>query len=508
MTCVAVATTSQLAADAAAEVADSGGNAVDCGVAAALVAINTEPGVCALAGSAFVTLWLPDVDAITIDGNVTVPGSGIAGIDGEHDINPVEMEYGGGVTTLIGASSVAVPGSLAALELAVSRYGNIDWNTVVQPSIRAARDGFPLSTACHHYLQYSGTAIFGKSDEGFGALHDDAGRLHPAGSKIRVPGLADSLEEIANDGAACFYRGDLAKRIVSHVQNRGGLLTALDMENYRPIQRPALEVTLGEWRVATNPPPAVGGAVLLAMLAAFGDKNAERWDAESVQHLIDVQYAALSYRTDVLDVSDDVRRDAERLLRDVAGNRLLSRYAAGSTVHTSAVDDKGAGCAITASSGYGSGEMPAGTGLWLNNCIGELELNRHGLDAGPVGSRLPSNMAPTVARRRSTVIAAGSPGADRITTALQQFFINYAMLGMPLADAIDYPRLHLEVRGRSPVIAAEPGLELGDTRFEVRRYAEKGMYFGGVGVAVHDMADGFEVAADPRREGGTYSGCT
>jgi len=71
--------------------------------------------------------------------------------------------------------------------------------------------------------------------------------------------------------------------------------------------------------------------------------------------------------------------------------------------------------------------MPESTGLWLNNCLGEIELNRRGLDAGPVGSRLPSNMAPSVARSDDAVLAVGSPGADRITTALQQFLINYLL---------------------------------------------------------------------------------
>ena len=117
------------------------------------------------------------------------------------------------------------------------------------------------------------------------------------------------------------------------------------------------------------------------------------------------------------------------MLDSARSGQLLNRWTSASTVHTSAVDDNGIACAITASSGYGSGEMPAGTGLWLNNCLGELELNRRGLDAGPPGQRLPSNMAPTIARREGAVLAAGSPGADRITTALHQFFINTLAAG-------------------------------------------------------------------------------
>jgi gamma-glutamyltranspeptidase/glutathione hydrolase len=148
--------------------------------------------------------------------------------------------------------------------------------------------------------------------------------------------------------------------------------------------------------------------------------------------------------------------------------------------------------------------MPAGTGLWLNNCLGEIELNKDGLDAAPAGSRLPSNMAPSVARRGDTVLAVGSPGADRITTALHQFLVNFVQMEMPLKAAVNQSRMHLEVRGPEPLLAIEPGLNLPDISLKIKQYPEKGMYFGGVGVAVHDPVGGFDVAADPRREGGTF----
>ena len=147
--------------------------------------------------------------------------------------------------------------------------------------------------------------------------------------------------------------------------------------------------------------------------------------------------------------------------------------------------------------------MPAGTGLWLNNCLGEIELNRRGLDAGPVGSRLPSNMAPSVARREGAVLAVGSPGADRITTALQQFLINYLLFDMSLEDAIAHPRLHIDTSGKDPRLMAEAGLDLPDSDLALKLFPELVMYFGGVGAAVYDSASGLKSAADPRREGGT-----
>jgi len=150
--------------------------------------------------------------------------------------------------------------------------------------------------------------------------------------------------------------------------------------------------------------------------------------------------------------------------------------------------------------------MPAHTGLWLNNCLGELELNRQGLQATPPGKRLPSNMAPCVGRNANHVLAIGSPGADRITTALHQFVVNFAQLGLDLKDAVAHPRMHLKLDNAASDLAVEPGIDVPDNGFSVTRYADLSMYFGGVVAALTDTEDAFEAAADPRREGGTYIG--
>ena len=498
---VAVATTSQLAADAAREIAGLGGNAVDCALAASLLTMNTEPGVCALAGGAYVTVWKAGADPVTIDGNVAIPGFGVDRARRGQAVEPVTMEYGGGITTMVGTGAVGTPGSLAAVELAWQRFGSAGWSDILQPAIRACRDGFPLSRACHYYLGYSGKAIFGRSADGYGALHD-GDRLRDAGSPIVVPHLADSLAQIADDGARAFYEGGLAAAIADHVQAAGGLLSREDLRRYRAIERPALCTDVGRWAIATNPPPAIGGTVLAAMLSAFADTEFDAWDTDAVSKLIKVQQACLNYRKQHLDLADDVGEIAAELLQQARSGALLSRWASASTVHTSAVDDEGTGCAITASSGYGSGEMPAGTGLWLNNCLGEIELNRRGFDAEPVGGRLPSNMAPSVACRKGRVLAIGSPGADRITTALHQFLVNTLQLGMSLDDAVAHPRVHLDTSGKVDRLLHEAGLPIPATDLSVKTYDELSMYFGGVAAASFDKQRGFEVAADPRREGG------
>jgi gamma-glutamyltranspeptidase/glutathione hydrolase len=494
-----------LAADAAREVADVGGNAVDCALAAALLTINTEPGVCALGGSAFITIWSKGEDPITVDGNVTVPGKGVAAEERGGGAVEVTLDYGGGITTLVGAGSVAVPGTLAAIEDAWQHYGNAPWRAIFEPTIRACREGFPLSTACRYYLGYSGEIIFGRSDDGYAALHRRDGSLIDTGDTVRIPHLADSLDAIASDGARIFYEGEIAQAIATHCRDGGGALTLEDLRSYEAVERAPLITDIGKWKLASNPPPAVGGSVLAAMLLACADLDIERWDADALLQLIHAQQACLDFRQRNLDLAEDVGTEAARLVESARSGRLLSRWSSASTVHTSVVDDSGNGCAVTASSGYGSGEMPDGTGFWLNNCLGEIELNRRGLDAGPPGERLPSNMAPSVARRNGAVLAVGSPGADRITTALQQFLINYLQLGMPLAAAIAHPRVHVDTSGDETMLKAEPGLDLPVVDLPVAVFPELVMYFGGVGAAVFDEKAGFDVAADPRREGGVFN---
>ena len=418
----------------------------------------------------------------------------------------VEIEYGGGIKTLVGASSVAVPGTLAALHKASELYGKLPWRDLLQPTIRAVRNGFPFARACHYYLGYAGKVIYGRSDDGYRALHDENGRLRDVDNTILIPHLADSLTAIADEGERIFYEGEIGRRIVAHVAERGGTLTIDDLKNYVPDIRDSLVVTVGSWQIATNPPPAIGGAGLAAMLLSFGTEPMEAWDHASVLRLIRTQQAVMSYRQENIYTADDITAPVEEILELAKSQTLLSRWSSGSTVHTSSVDRNGLAFPITASSGYGSGEMPGNTGIWLNNCLGEIELNRSGLLAGPPGKRLPSNMAPSALRRENCVLAIGSPGADRITTALHQFLVNFVQLDLDLNDAVTHSRMHLKIDDASSNLAVEPGIDLPDIEFQITRYPEPNMYFGGVVAALADTSGKFQAAADPRREGGTYIG--
>jgi gamma-glutamyltranspeptidase/glutathione hydrolase len=180
----------------------------------------------------------------------------------------------------------------------------------------------------------------------------------------------------------------------------------------------------------------------------------------------------------------------------------LTGRASPSTVHISTLDEEGLACAVTASSGYGSGVMVPDTGIWLNNCLGELELNPQGFHALPPGKRMGSNMSPIAARGPGdAMLTLGSPGAERITTALLQVLLNLMRVGATLEEALAAPRLHVERAAAGWQAAVEPGLPVGEISMPVRRFEGLSMFFGGAG-AVLRQADGELVAAaDPRRQG-------
>jgi gamma-glutamyltranspeptidase/glutathione hydrolase len=509
---LAIAATSGLAADAGETIARAGGNAVDAAIAAMLVSINTEPGVCSLACGGYMTISRPGESPLTLDGYVAAPGADMTLDPVRRNATEIYLEYGGGVTTTIGPDSVGVPGGVALFGEGSNRFGKLPWQELFTPAIDIVRQGFPLPKASHSYLVYSGKPIFGRSPDGYEALYTEDDELRQTGETIRVPHLADSLQRIAEHGPEEFYTGEIGQAITNYMSAAGGRLNQADMRDYRIINRPCLQIEgtspSGEnWAIATNPPPAVGGVVLAAMLKMMNQRHIERWDDESFQYLLDVQQAALGYRTAHLDLSDRIEDDARRLLELAEQCAPASVLESGSTCHTSAVDATGLACSLTVSSGYGSGDMPSGTGIWLNNCLGELELNKRGLDIGPPGTRLPSNMAPTVARsERGTVLSIGSPGASRITTATLQVLINHIHLGMPLREAIAYPRAHIEFDDGRPIAACEPGLPVDGVKIPNRHFNTLSMYFGGVGAASWSPDSGFAVAADPRRTGGTWQG--
>lgn len=461
MSRIAVAGPSITVTEAAGRVVEEGGSVVDAAMVAALTAMCTEPGVCAPGGGGFLTISIPGIDPVVIDGYMAYPGLGFSG---EPSTRTITMSYGGGVTTLVGPGSIAVPGVFAGLALASEMFGQVPWKTLMDVVADTVEAGFPLGAAAHSYLGHAGESIFSQERVVREALFD-GNRLRDKGDLIFIPGLVDTLRHIGEEGARTFYEGDVAKAMVEDLDRRGGRLTRRDLAEYRAELRRPIEVPVGEWSFWLNPPPAIGGAVVALALGELGRT------ASGPQNWPDALVAAFQARRDHLEVAHDPDAVTEALLR--AG--LLSP----STISVASSDSEGGSVAGTFSAGYGSGVIPGDTGLMMNNALGEVELMPQGIDGFDAGRRMMSNMAPTVGRRGDDAVAIGSPGADRITTAV---FSTIASLidGLDLAAAIDHPRAHPEFDEGSLRIAVEPGLEVGESEHPIRKVDDLDMYFGGV----------------------------
>lgn len=258
--------------------------------------------------------------------------------------------------------------------------------------------------------------------------------------------------------------------------------------------------------MATNPPPAVGGAGLGAMLMLAGnDEGAGVRSARGVGRLARLQATVVRYIHRRGRQEEGLPAAARGVLRWAGAENIRAGRESPSTAHASAVDEDGLACSVSASSGYGAGVVPDGTGLWLNNCLGEMELNPRGFHALEPGTRLSSNMAPTVVRDGEYgALAIGSPGAARITSALLVTLLALAEDGLSLQEAVAHPRLHVELGEAGELRAAhEPGLPVAEVELPLRRFESRSMYFGAATAARFGAADGLQAAADPRRQGGT-----
>lgn len=502
-----VAAGSDAAAEAGRAAADLGGNAVDVAIAAVVASMTTELGIVSPGAGGFITIWPPDDAPIVIDAYAEMPGRGRPK-DAPSATEKVYMGYGGGMYTVVGWGSVAIPGAIAGFDVASNRYGSLPWPSLFQPSIDLARDGFEVSLASGYYLEYAHDVVYGWDAETARTYHRPDGSPVKAGDVVRIPDLAGCLELIAHEGARCLYRGEVGAALVRASHERGGLITEHDLEEYMPVVRSPARIGLHGWDVATNAPPAVGGITLAALLTLMERHHLSGWSAEDVAVYAAAQDAVFSFRRSDLDGDTDRFAGAD-LLHDLAlDGDIAAIHRSPSTVHTSAVDATGLACSVTVSAGYGSGAVIPGYGFGLNNSLGEIELTSEGLHALPVGQRLLSNMAPTIARSgEGEVMAIGSPGADRITSAIATVLFNHVVCGMDLEEAVAAPRMHAEVFDGERVLAVEPGIDVSAvSSLGIRNLPASSMYFGGVQAAAVDPSGTMTGAADPRRTGAVRVG--
>jgi gamma-glutamyltranspeptidase/glutathione hydrolase len=513
----AVAAGHPLTAQAGAEILAEGGNAVDACIAAGFVSWVTESPLTGPGAGGFMLVHRArDRSDRMLDFFVSIPGRGLKAPAGARMVE-VDVPFEKHTTQLfrIGAAACAVPGAVAGLGEAHRLYARLPWAELVAPAIEIARKGVELNPE-QAFLHAILDVALRAGEEG----RKIYGRSAPLaqGDKLRMADLAVTLEHLAEEGAGAFYGGELASRISAAVRAGDGPLTEADLASYRVIRRRPVRAAFADHEFVSNPPPSSGG-----LLIAFALRVLDRLGVggrpgsfDAVAALAAVMREASNargggfvralYRGGLAErlLADERIEQAARSIR--AGSGETTREPAGvpSTTHISAVDAAGNAASLSASTGCGSGVVVPGTGIHLNNMLGETDLNPDQRTAAP-GQRLTSMMAPSIVLANgSPRLVVGSAGSIRLRAAILQIVVNVVAHGMSVQDAIAAPRVHLEgdTLQLEGGIDASVAAELEGRGHKVVRWGTRNLYFGGASGVVLGDDGSLEAAGDPRRGGG------
>jgi gamma-glutamyltranspeptidase / glutathione hydrolase len=462
-----------------------GGNAVDAAVCAAMASFAVESPLTGLGAGGFMLIHDGDQNLL-IDFFVAAPGAD--GIDRKSELIPIAVHFDDTPQTFnVGAASCGVPGTPAGLAHALERFGSAPLGDLTGPGIRLAREGAPVNAEQGYVLKIL-DPIYTHFEE-TRELYAPNGRMLREGETFRFPDLADALERYGAEGADPFYRGEVAETISSFVVERGGTLGPSDLSSYEAIEREPVRVPFRGTEVLTNPPPSSGG-ILIAQCLGLLEQLSESSDTERIVAAMD---AANRSRDDEF---------AEGLYEDGFATRFLDNL--GSTTHLSVLDGDGICASCTCSNGTGSGMLVPGTGVHVNNMLGEEDLNPLGFHKIPAGRRVTSMMAPTVVLRDGEMaLGLGSAGSNRIRSAILQTIIRSVEQGMGPDEAVRAPRLHFE----EGTVQAEPGIDeealarLEQRGVPVARWERQNLYFGGVQAVARDADGELSGGGDPRRGG-------
>ncbi len=532
-----VASEEQIATRIGVDILRQGGNAVDAAVAVGFTLAVTLPRAGNLGGGGFMLVHLAkDNETIAIDYRETAPAAAFRDMylfqDGSVDTNRSRFH----------GLAVGVPGTVLGLITALEKYGSMSLHQVIQPALSLAADGIEVSHDLAVSLRNAeerlkrwpaSAAVFFLED----------GSAYAAGQTLQQIDLAYTLQQIARRGAAGFYQGPVAQRLVDAIEVAGGNMTLDDLKNYRVHLRQPVRGSYRGYPVASMPPPSSGGVHIVQMLnmmelhdlAASGHNS-----AETIHLMVEIMKRAYADRSEYLGDPEfypvpmdqlTSRAYAERLTRkidrhkasDSRGIRPGLGAAAESpqTTHYSVVDRWGNAVAntYTLNFSYGSGIVAAGTGVLLNNEMDDFSAkpgipNAYGLIGGRAnqvegGKRPLSSMSPTMlfnAEDNRVLLVTGSPGGSRIITTVLQMISNVVDHGMNIAEATQASRFHHQ--WLPDVITLEKGIGIDTIRLLEKRghSTEHTSWPMGSTQSILRVEDGWTGSSDPRQSASQTAG--
>jgi gamma-glutamyltranspeptidase/glutathione hydrolase len=483
-----VATDETLGSQAGVEILKRGGNAIDAAVATAFALAVVEPAAGNIGGGGFMLVRLANGKTTFFDYREMAPGKATRdmyiGKDGKLDPEASTLGY----------RSVAVPGTVAGLELALKTYGTMKLADVMEPAIRYAEQGFPVSEklAREFEEERDGLQQFSMSKHIF--LND--GKLYRAGDTLKQPELAATLKRIAKNGAAEFYQGETAKMLAADMASMGGLITMEDLAHYQPKMREVLranyEIDGHRWEVLTSPPPSSGGVAIIEAMNMLEGVPLKGWDdPQSVHMVVEVMRRAFAdraayladpdfsnvpvagltdpcYANELVATIDRTKASSSETVgagkphvckmaasASAAPNTVVSLGDGMHTTHFSVVDAAGNAVAstYTLNNGYGS-KVTSSAGFVLNDEMDDFttqpgvpnvlfHIIQSEENAIAPGKRPLSSMTPTIVLRDGQLsFVTGSPGGPTIISATLLSVLNWTRLGMDAQAAINAPRFH------------------------------------------------------------------
>jgi gamma-glutamyltranspeptidase/glutathione hydrolase len=382
--------------------------------------------------------------------------------------------------TNTGYLAPGVPGTVRGMALAHKRFGKLPWKDVVAPAVELAEKGFVMSASLARGLTSEvgrGMAPYPASVAAYGK---PGGGAWAAGDRLILPDLAKSLAAIAKDGPDAFYKGWIADRIAEDMAKHAGLISKADLVAYQAKERAPVTGTFLGYEVISMPPPSSGGVALiemLNMLETLQIQRKARGSAEAVHLITEAMRRAFLDRARFLGDPDFVKvpvadltpkSHARDLIKDINPDKASSsvelgkdivtqpqKYESEDTTHFSVVDKDGMAVSntYTLEGGYGSHVVIAGTGILLNNEMGDFNKNpgvtdltgNIGTDANLIapGKRMLSSMTPTIVTKDGKlVLITGSPGSRTIINTVLDIILDVAAWNMTGRAAVDAPRMH------------------------------------------------------------------
>jgi gamma-glutamyltranspeptidase / glutathione hydrolase len=464
-----VVSDSAIASQVGADILKKGGNAVDAAIATAFALAVTLPAAGNVGGGGFMLVRLKDGSSLAIDYRERAPRKATK----DMYLNS-EGRVVAGLST-IGYRAAGVPGTVAGMAEAHRRYGSRPWKELVEPAVRLAREGFPVSHDLAQGLR-GASGLFRQFPESYRVFNRN-GRFYEWGDKLVQTDLSLTLARIRDHGAKGFYEGETARLLAADMRANQGLMDEEDLRAYQVKVRTPLKGSYRGHEILTMPPPSSGGIAVLQMLGmlepfdlktmGFGSSGAlhlsieamKRAFADRAAHLGDPDYAQVPVSA-LLDPSyiTSIRAKIDPGKATPASEIKAGVFGGGEgehTTHFSAVDREGNAVAntYTINSGYGSGAVAKGLGFLLNNEMDDFAAkvgvpNAYGLIQGEANAIAPfkrplSSMTPTIVVKDGKLsLVVGSPGGPTIINTVLQTILNVTVHGMNVQRAVAAPRIH------------------------------------------------------------------